>query len=105
MSVRNEKITELVRAAAASYIKEEANRLSLITVTRVVVTDDEKEATIFFTVYPTEKESDALDFLKRKRSEFKAYSKSHMKIRRIPFFDFRVDTGEKNRQRIDELSQ
>ena len=45
-----------------------------------------------------------LAFAKRKRSEFREYLKKHSALQRLPTVDFEIDYGEKNRQRIDEIS-
>lgn len=80
-----------------------SNGTSLLTVTNVELTPDGKRATIFFTVFPAEYEKTALEFAKRKRSEFKEFLKDNSKLGRIPLLDFEIDTGEKNRQKIDNL--
>lgn len=105
MAYRHEKIIEQIRKLASQFIERESNRNSLVTVTWVVLSDDDKTATIFVSVLPEDKEKAALDFLKRKRSEFKHYFKEHGSIGRIPFFDFEIDIGQKNANRIEELSQ
>jgi ribosome-binding factor A len=101
---RGEKLSELFRHAAAQFLHNEASPASLLTVTRAIVSDDGKYATIFFTVFPPELEKTALEFAKRKRPEFKEFVKAHARIRAVPFFDFAIDEGEKNRQKIDQLS-
>ncbi len=105
MAYRQEKIIEQIHHLASEFIERESNRGSLVTVTSVVLSDDAKEATIFVTVLPENKEKAALDFLKRQRSDFKQYFKEHGSIGRIPFFDFAIDFGQKNANRINELSQ
>lgn len=104
MSLRDEKMTEEIRHVSARFFSLESNRTSLVTVTSVHLADNGKEATVFFTVFPEDKEDAVLDFAKRKRSEFKHFVKQESRLGRIPFFDFAIDKGEKNRQRIDELS-
>lgn len=103
MSLRQDKVGNLIRELAGIFIQEESNKTSLITVTEASVSNDMKRATIFFTVFPAEKEEAVLDFLKRKRSEFHDYLKGKLETRSIPFVDFEIDRGEKNRQRIEEL--
>ena len=104
-SFRNEKLTELMRVLAAEFMQHESSGASLLTVTRVVVSDDGKYATIFFTALPADREATALEFAKRKRAEFKEFVKAKSRIRMVPFFDFAIDEGEKNRQRLDDLSR
>ncbi len=96
---------ENIKRIAAQFLQRESNHLSLITVTDVMVSKDNKQMTIFFTVLPETKEKAALDFVKRKRSEFRKYVKENSRMQRIPFFDFAIDTGEKNRQKIDEIAR
>ena len=103
MSNRNERISEILRDLGARFLLLNGNNSSLLTVTNVELTSDEKNATIFFTVFPDSFEKTALEFAKRKRSEFKEFVKENSKLGRIPLLDFAIDTGEKNRQKIDEL--
>ena len=103
MTIRNERITEIVRDLAARFLEQEGNRSSLITVTNVELSKDAKYATIFYTVFPESFEKTSLEFAKRKRSEFKKFVRENSSLGRIPFFDFAIDFGEKNRQKIDNL--
>ena len=104
-SSRNEKLKESIREAAAEFLQKESNYTSLLTVTDVSVSDRSNQATIFFTVLPEDKEKGALDFVKRKRAEFREFFKDKVKMRALPFFDFEIDKGEKNRQKIDEIAR
>ncbi|MEQ1500238.1 MAG: ribosome-binding factor A [Parcubacteria group bacterium] len=103
MSDRNEKIGEILRDLGARFLLINGNNSSLLTVTRVELTRDGKRATIFFTVFPAEFEKTALEFAKRKRSDFREFIKENSKLGRIPQIDFEIDFGEKNRQKIDNL--
>src|SRR5687767_12517666 len=93
-----------IRELAAAFLQLESNGMSLLTVTRVVLANRMTKAMIYFTVLPEDKEEEALEFARRKRHDFKEYVKKHAKLGRIPLFDFEIDIGEKNRQRIDEIS-
>lgn len=102
-SLRQDKVKDLLKDLAADFLQNESNGTSLITVTGSNVSADFKKATIFITVFPADNEESALNFVKRKRKSFKEFAKTKVSMRRIPFFDFEIDKGEKNRQRIDEL--
>jgi ribosome-binding factor A len=102
---KKEKLEELIRSLAAQFLAEEADPSSLITITRATASTKLETATIFFTVYPETREKSALDFVKRKRKQFRDFVKSHSRLRYVPFVDFQIDAGEKNRQHIDELSR
>lgn len=103
MSIRNEKITEILHDLGARFLQQNGSGASLLTVTSVGLSSDGKHATIFFTVFPETHQKTALEFAKRKRSEFKQFVKDNSKLGRIPLLDFEIDEGEKNRQRIDSL--
>ena len=104
MSIRNEKIKEELRLLAGKFLSLNGNTSSLLTVTSVEMSKDAKFATILFTVFPTSFEKTALEFAKRKRSEFKQFVRDGVRFGKIPLLDFAIDVGEKNRQRIDEIS-
>lgn len=103
MNVRDEKVIELVKNLAAKFLQQEAGPSSLITVTQATFHEKSNMSVVFFTAFPEEKEKTALLFAKRKRSEFREYFRANSRIRSIPFFDFAIDMGEKNRQKIDTL--
>ncbi len=98
------KLEEQIRQVAAEFVQRESNGASLITVTRVQMTNRLTKAVILFSVLPEDKQEEVLGFVQRKRKEFKEYVKKHARIGRIPLFEFAIDFGEKNRQRIDEIS-
>lgn len=100
---RNKKVANQIKELSAEFLGRENNRTSLITVTDCNTSPDLKKATIFITVLPSTKEHDALDFSKRKRPEIREYLKKKMNLKVIPFLDIKIDDGEKNRQKIDEL--
>lgn len=103
MSERIEKVSNVLRELAAQFLGRENNRTSLITVTHADVSADLKKGTVFISVLPTSAEEAALNFCKRKRSDLRDFLKQNLSTKNIPFLDFQIDYGEKNRQRIDEL--
>ncbi|MFH1402528.1 MAG: ribosome-binding factor A [Patescibacteria group bacterium] len=104
MTLRQNKVKENIKNLAAQFLSMESNRVSLITVTNATVSKDLKKATIFISVLPETSEKSALNFAKRKRSDIRDFLKEKLKMKTIPFLDFELDMGEKNRQKIDELS-
>jgi len=100
---RADRIIKVIKNAAAEFMQKESNGASLITITDVRLSNDEKYANILFTVLPDNKEEAVLEFAKRMRSEFRQYIKQNTKLGRIPTFDFQVDLGEKHRQKIDTI--
>lgn len=103
--IKEEKIKEILRQTASEFFKLESSGGGLITVTAVKLSGRGRRALILFTVFPSEKERGALDFAKRKRSAFREFLQKESALARLPFVDFAIDLGEKNRQKIDSLSQ
>jgi len=105
MPHRTERLSEQLQHLAATFLQRESNGTSLITVTRCELSENQKYATIFISVFPTDNEKAAEEFVRRKRTEFVEYVRTNSKIGRLPSLSFQIDLGEKNRQRLDELSQ
>ncbi len=102
---RQIQIQEMLQHLAADYFARESNRESLITITRSDVSPDLKNITIFFSVLPERYEEQVLHFARRSRTDFRDYIKKHAAMKFLPNVDFEIDYGEKNRQRIDDLTR
>lgn len=105
MSIRDEKIRGQIIQLASDFLILESNRKSMITVTNVEGDHDFKKVIISVTVFPENQEKAVMDFLRRRRSDFKAFVRNNSRINRVPFFDFMIDQGDKARLRIDEISR
>ncbi len=101
---RQEKIAQEMMHVAADFLAREMGKQSLVTVTRVEVPDDLRHVTVFISVLPTSQEGPALEAAKRARRDFREYVSKHSGLSPLPTFDFVIDVGEKNRQRVDELT-
>ena len=101
--VKTEKIKAIIQEAAAQFFELESNRTSLLTVTRIEITERGRKAIVFITVFPDEMEASALLFAKRKRTELREFLIKKTKISIVPFVDVMIDIGEKNRQKLDSL--
>jgi ribosome-binding factor A len=102
---RQTQVSEALAHRAADFFARESNRQSLITVTHADISPDLKNAMIYITVFPESQEETVLHFAKRNRTEFREYLKDHAMFKFLPNVDFEIDYGEKNRQRIDELTR
>lgn len=100
---RHERIKEAIREHAASYLVRNAGPQSLITVTQVLLSENNGSATVCVTVLPESAEGVALAFANRNRKDFADYLMKHVRGMRLPHIEFVLDMGEKNRQRLDEL--
>lgn len=102
--IKREIIAEILHRLAAKFVHDESSPASLLTITRVELSPTGKEAKIFFTTLPEKQEDTALKFLERKTPEFKKYIRDNSRIGLVPHIDFKIDYGERNRQRLDQLS-
>lgn len=100
---RDDRTVQVIKELAMNFMERESNRASLVTVTNVILSDRAKRATILFSVLPEDKASAVEEFANRKKDEFRDYVKKHSRLGIIPFFDFKIDLGEINRQNIDSL--
>lgn len=100
----NKKVEDILLEAASKFFLMESAGSALVTITSIDLSPKGDRAVIFFSVLPEEKEKVVLEFAKRKRSDFREFIKSETKIQRLPFIDFEIDIGEKNRQNIDRIS-
>lgn len=102
---RHTQASEALAHLAGQFFAREANPTPLITVTKALLSPDLKQATILLSVLPQSGEELALAFAKRQRSAFRDYLKANARLHPLPFIDFEIDYGEKNRQRVDELTR
>ncbi len=103
-ATKSEKMREAIRHAAAEFMAIESNRTSLITVTNVHLTPKGDRATILVSVFPDSKEKEALEFVSRTGGALRDFISKRISFQRLPYISFALDIGEKNRQKIDELS-
>lgn len=87
-------LTEL----AAKFINQEASTQSLVTVTRLKLSEDQYHADIYISVLPEAEERAALAFVKNHLSELRDYVKKQANFRSLPHFTVDLDYEEKARQ-------
>jgi ribosome-binding factor A len=104
-NLKDTKMANIIREFAAQYVNLESNRNSLITVTHVEIEQRGKIAKVYFTVLPDSEVESAQEFLQRRQSDFRKFLIDKRVFGFAPSIYFTFDKGEKNRQKIDELSQ
>lgn len=101
---KHERAKGILKERVAEYIGRISNRRSLITVTGLEVSDNEREATILISVLPDHQGHAAVDFISRNLTELRQFIMEKTSLRGVPHFKVMLDLGEKNRQLIDTLS-
>lgn len=105
VSRRETQVSEAVAHLAGEFLARASNVPYLLTVTHADLSPDFKNATIYISVLPQTHENEALAAAKRSRSDLRAFIRAKSKLHPTPVVDFAIDFGEKNRQRIEELTR
>lgn len=92
---RQERINSLLRKIISSFIKPNIDSGALVTVMRVEISKDLRLAKIFISVFPEEKEKEAIDLLKKKKCALYNYIKTKSKMKFLPSLSFEIDKGIK----------
>lgn len=96
----------LIQKLAADFIERQINPAgTLTTVTRIETSPSFKEVGIFISVWPELKEGEVFKALKTAKRDFYEYMKKNFKIKYMPVFAFKLDEGERMRQKIEEILQ
>lgn len=103
MNIKDERVKEGIKKAAAEFVERESNKTSLITVTGIQMRNRGNDAYVLVTVLPEQQSNAVVDFLNRKKKDMRSFLSKRISLRVLPFFHFEIDHGEKNRQRIDEI--
>jgi ribosome-binding factor A len=102
---KSAKLSAEIAREAARFLEQESNRTALITVTGVELNSKNQRATILLSIMPESEEERAVEFANRRAGEFRNFLGQAARMRRLPEISFILDKGEKNRQRIEELSR
>lgn len=103
MSFRQEKVEGRLQEIISQFLNRQASTKSVVTVTHCDVPGDLKKVTAFISVFPEKFEQEALDFAKRQRTELRQLIAAEMPMKTIPFVEFELDAGEKNRQKVEQI--
>lgn len=88
---RKEHLTEAIKNYSGDFFARNSSGGSLITVTNVWISDDNKKADIFISVLPESKSEAAVNFAKRQRTELQKYLFTKIKLSHLPFLDILLD--------------
>ena len=101
---REERLNSSIKEIVGEFLEREvALAGTLLTVTRIIFKDNATRAQVFVTVYPESKEKETIKAIEKSLRSLRLFVKEKIKTRIIPFFEFRIDAGEKNRERVEEL--
>ncbi len=101
MSLRQEKVNSLLRGLAAKFLSRELERKTLVSVTRLEISSDLKNATVFIIVFPESAEKNILN--KIRPGKFRGFVKENMQMKFLPGFTFKIDESLKKERKINDL--
>jgi ribosome-binding factor A len=101
--MRIERVVAQLKKELSYIVTQEIKdpRLGLITITRIVMTPDLKEATIFFSSLDDKRQ--ALETLQRAKGYIRSSLARRIRMKFIPVLDFRIDDGLEYSQHISDL--
>lgn len=101
---RAERVNELIKRELGSIIAKEVDLGgSMATLTRVELSKDANYADIYFSVFPDESSSDALERLNKNIFGIQQRLNKRLRMRPIPKIRFHSDETESEARKIDEL--
>lgn len=105
MSHRAEKINELLKQELGKILLKEADfeNGALITVLKAAVSDDQKTANIYFSVWPDEKTPIIAEKIKKMTGWLQNLLYKKIQLRPTPRITFVLNTEETIGQKIDTL--
>ena len=98
-----ERIRSLLFRISTEFIIEHWTGNSRVSATRIEISRDLKRAIIYVNISPESEENRAMRELAGLRTKLYNEVAGKLKTRFTPRFEFRVDKGEKNRGKIEEL--
>lgn len=105
MAYKLAKINELIKEELSNILlrEEEFGEGVLATILAVDTTEDQKEATIIFSVWPDNRGREILRKLNAHIWQIQQFLNKRLKIHPVPKIRFSLNTDEAESQRIEEL--
>ena len=94
MGIRLERVSETIREEISKLIQNELNpeEFGWIGITAVKVSKDLKDAVVFITVFPEQKEKKALEKLNSMSGYIRKFLSRRVKAKTVPKLRFEIDT-------------
>jgi ribosome-binding factor A len=101
--MRKERIASVLEKEISNIIQQDASdpRLRFVTITKVVVSHDLKEAIVYFS--SLDKKNETFEALKKAKGYIKSILAHRVRMKFIPELQFRIDNSFEYGKRIDAL--
>lgn len=101
---RKEKLTEIYKRAANSFIQDSVKfENTIVSVTNVELSDKLNHLKIFFSVFPDDKEAAVIKALKGLKGGLRGALAEEVRTKFVPEIDYVLDESDKKWLKIDEL--
>lgn len=104
MSLRTEKVNELLRQEVSQILLKEVNfEDALVTIINVETSSDLKQAKIKVSVIPTEKKEKVLEIIRKNIFDIQQILNKKLCMKNVPKLIFEIDKIEEKAQKIEEI--
>ena len=110
---RQERVRSLLKRMVSKFVFENISEKNMnITVTKIEASSNFKNAVVYVIIHPVgvfegpkikQFEKMGLDKLKKISTPLHKKARETFKMKFIPYFEFKIDEGEKNRERIEDI--
>jgi len=102
---KKEKLASIIREEAARFIEENRNsgEGTLVTVTRVEIAPDGRNAYVYVSLFPLERVGAFLAEMRHEEHEFTEYVRKNFRMKKIPSIHFTLDDTQEKREEIEKL--
>jgi len=105
MGIRPERVQEAFRREISSIIQKEIKdpRMGFITVTKVEVSKDLKNAYVYYSVLNQKEEMNTMHALRSSKGYIRKLVGDRIKMRYVPDITFRLDKSMENTRRVYDI--
>ena len=105
MSIRTDKVDELIRQELAEFFNKEIEFPldTLVTITRVKTQTDLKSAIVWLSVLPFDSYKEILNTLKNERKNIQHFLNRHLHMRFVPQLKYKIDETEEKAEEVERL--
>lgn len=94
MSRRTEKVAELIKRQVSEMVKKSLpEEMGLVTITEVILTEDLKSATIYFSILPEENFKPVFQELENNKLKYQRQLGKILEMKYTPKIIFKIDQG------------
>lgn len=104
MTLRQEKVNSLLKNLIANFSASHLKiNNTLVSILKVEVSKDLKQAKIIISIFPEEKVKEVFTWFEKNKKQIKQYLSKNLEMKFLPDLKFEINKAEEARQRIEEI--